>query len=283
MNGVPAGRQDIANARARPALDVYIDRMGTSREPAGSIALALGPAAALLIAGVLSGVRDDLGATNVALILACLVVAAAIAGRQAGVATAIIAAVSFNFFHTQPYESLRIDDGKDIVTVVLLAVLGIVVSEIANRRRSASEDSKAHLRGEHALELVASQLAHRAGPQAVWSDVQTSLVSALDLAECRFEPGITCELPLLPRSGSLLAKQMHWDRGGFELPATGAALEVAYDGRTYGHVVMVPRGRAGSSIEARRMAVGLTDQYGVALALDEYSRTEPGGASPATS
>jgi K+-sensing histidine kinase KdpD len=242
---------------------------GTSREPAGSIALALGPAIALLVAGLLAGVRDDIGTTNVALTLACVVVLAALAGRRAGVATALMASISFNFFHTQPYRSLRINDGKDILTVTLLAVLGVVVSETAQRRRSANQRARSLTSGEHALELVASRLVHDPSPQAVWSEIELSLVEMLDLAECQFEPGDTCDLPILPRSGSLLSKTMHLGREGFQLPESGAAVQVRYGTHTYGHIRLVPRGGAGSSVETRRMAIALADLYAVTLALAE--------------
>lgn len=253
----------------------------TSRESAGSIAVAVGPAAALLIAGVLSGVRDDIGTTNVALTLACVVVLAAVAGRRAGLATALMAAVSYNFFHTQPYQSLRINDGKDILTVTLLAALGVVVSETAHRRRQANLSARSHARGEHALEIVASRLVDDPNPHAVWSEVESSLVELLDLAECRFEPGDTCDLPILPRSGSLLSKEMHWGRDGFRLPEAGAALQIRCEAHTYGHVILVPRSKAGSSVETRRVAIALADQYAIALALHS-SRVQRDQAAPAT-
>lgn len=239
----------------------------TTEDPAGGIALAVGPVVALSIAAALAEVRGEIGATNVALALACVVVLAAVAGRRSGFATAITAAIAFNFFHTQPYLSLRIKEGDDVLTVVLLAVLGVVVSETAHRRRQAKASVRLHTRGEHALEAVAARLVDADGPEAVWSQVETSLVGLLDLAECRFVVDVPSDVAVLPRSGSLLAKEMHWNRSGFQLPAAGAALEVRFRDHVFGHVVMMPSGERGSSVEARRVAVALTDQYAVALAL----------------
>ena len=60
-----------------------------------------------------------------------IVAAASFGGRAAGVTTSVVAALAFNFFHTQPYYSLRISDRFDIITTVLLVVVGLAVGEIA--------------------------------------------------------------------------------------------------------------------------------------------------------
>ena len=67
-----------------------VERRCRTRE--GSFAVALGPLVAALAAGLLSASRDDVGVTNVALVLAMIVVAAALAGRMAGIVTALTAA-----------------------------------------------------------------------------------------------------------------------------------------------------------------------------------------------
>jgi K+-sensing histidine kinase KdpD len=46
------------------------------------------------------------------------------------VAAAIIAALSFDFFFTEPYLRLVITDQHDIITTVLLLVAGIATSEL---------------------------------------------------------------------------------------------------------------------------------------------------------
>ena len=96
--------------------------------------------AIIAVSGLLVAVRDTIGNTNVALMLVVFVVAAAVVGgRLAGVTAAVIAALSFNFFHTEPYLTLRVKEGEDIVTVVLLVVVGLAVGELAllsQRRRT---------------------------------------------------------------------------------------------------------------------------------------------------
>src|SRR5262249_37443823 len=97
-----------------------IKLMTRDREPDGLFSAALFSLLAVLLAGAMVGVRDDVDNANVALVLMTMVVVSAIAGgRLPGVAVSVVAALSFNFFHTEPYESLRIRSGNDVLTVAL--------------------------------------------------------------------------------------------------------------------------------------------------------------------
>lgn len=237
----------------------------------GPVSIAGGPIAALLAAGLLGRVRDDVGSTNVALVLAGIVVLAALAGRTAGVVTAFTAAVSFNYFHTAPYHSMRISGGRDVVTVVLLAVLGLFVSEIGAWRRRNGATAQHVVRMAHSLETVAELVATGADADDVFAAVRTTLTATLGLSDCRFEPAgqrgtAAVDMPVLPRSGALVGASMRVGIGGFELPLGGAALEVAAGGGVLGHIVMVPDARHGSALEDRRAAIALADLYALALA-----------------
>ena len=80
-------------------------------------------------------------------------------GRLAGFTAAAVAAISFNFFHTQPYLTLRIKEGQDVVTVLLLLVVGLVVGELALLRRRTRHEVVAQATGAHVLEDVLALLA----------------------------------------------------------------------------------------------------------------------------
>jgi hypothetical protein len=248
--------------------------MNATEEPAGRIALAIGPAVALAAAGLLKGFRDDVGVVNVALVLSCVVVVAAIAGRSAGLATAVTAALAYNFFHTQPYYSLRISSGRDVGTVVLLVIVGVIVSEMSAGRRRAHAASLRRLHGAQALEAAAAQLAAGSHPDEIWKGIRAALIDTLGLADCRYEPGPLPSVEALPRSGSLFAESMRLGRNGFEMPDTGTAIAVTYAGRTLGHIVLVPQGHSGSARDTRQVAVALADEFAVALATSGFS---PGG------
>ena len=96
---------------------------------------ALGSLGLLIFAMFLVPLRDFLGPANVAIILLLGVQGVAIiGGRAGGIMGAIVAALSFDFFFTEPYLQLVIDDRYDIITAVLLLVTGIATSELGTLR-----------------------------------------------------------------------------------------------------------------------------------------------------
>ena len=230
----------------------------------GNVALAVGPVTAIAVAGLLSRFRTPTSSVNVALILAVVVVLAALAGRRAGLATALAATVAYNYFHTRPYHSLRINSAHDIVTVVLLGVLGIIVSEASAWRRREHSTALVRLQAAGALEAVGAQLAAGASAEDIWTNVRVALMDLLHLADCRLEKA-PAEVSI-PRSGSLVGRKMQWGPDGFWLPEAGASLPVEYHGRTLGHIRLIPEGTRGTSYVARQAAVALADLYAVAAA-----------------
>jgi K+-sensing histidine kinase KdpD len=95
----------------------------------------MGSLTLLVFSMFLVPLRDFLGAANVAIILLLGVqIVAVIGGRQGGILGAVVAALSFDFFFTEPYLQLVIDDRLDIITAVLLLVAGIATSELGALR-----------------------------------------------------------------------------------------------------------------------------------------------------
>src|SRR5262249_50297541 len=90
----------------------------------------------LAVSGLLLIVRDDVFATNAALVLVLPVLAAAIVGgRWGGVVSAVVAALCFDFFFTRPYYSFTISRHDDVETTVVLLAVGLVVGEVVVRAR----------------------------------------------------------------------------------------------------------------------------------------------------
>jgi K+-sensing histidine kinase KdpD len=124
---------------------------------------------ACLMAGATVGVaaastpwRHTLGTPNIALVLAAMVgLAGIVGGRLAGGLAGVVAALSFNFFHTQPYHSLRIHSARDVTIVALLAGLGIVVSDISAWRRRKETIAFRHDEATAAPKQLARLLADR--------------------------------------------------------------------------------------------------------------------------
>ena len=230
--------------------------------------VAAGALGSVLAAAGLVGVRRQVGNVNVALVLVLFVVlGASIGGRVAGVVSALVAAISFDFFHTLPYNSLKIARASDIVTTGLLLFMGLVVGEIAarwNRLRPRVKDDLSQVRRLH---RVAELAAGGEAPGDLILAVTAELISTLGLRECRFErPPFSSELPCLERNGTFAGTLHHYAPGGFELPPEGLELRVIGAGRTVGRFVLEPTPGTGVSVERRLVAVALADQVGVALA-----------------
>jgi hypothetical protein len=245
-----------------------------------SIGLGLGAGGVILLAGVLVPARDSMGTANVALLLSVVVVLAALTSRLAGIGTAVVAALSFNFFHTQPYQSLRISNGRDIATVGLLLFVGIVVSWVGEWRRAASRRADMHRTGEHSLESVVAVAASGATAERVLEVVCESLVHDLRLADCRFEAAPASERPIIERHGAIASRHLRLGADGFELPPDGAAIRVVSNDRTYGQLVLTPRHGSSTNIEQRRAAVALVDLYALVLDRERADVDHVGDRAP---
>lgn len=126
-----------------PADDIWPLRSGDARaheriaQPSATqrlVASVIGSIVAVLVGLVLIPVRADIGLASIALALVLVVVgAAAVGGRVAAAVTSAAAALSFNFLHTAPLYTFHIAATANVVTSVLMIVIGISVGEVAVR------------------------------------------------------------------------------------------------------------------------------------------------------
>jgi K+-sensing histidine kinase KdpD len=235
---------------------------------AGFAALSIGAAAAMV------PLRTSLGQANIALILVIVVVvAASMGGRVAGAIVAVIASISFNFFHTRPYLTVRIDDAKDMLTAALILLVGIVVGELAIARSRQSATRRSHLRSIRSLEDVGALVSSGAPADQVWPEVRRALIATLGVRRARFDADVHHPLPVIERDGTVDVKRRRYLGDGFALPDTGAALNVAADGVFLGQIVLFPDEEVGVTREQRRAAVALADQFGIALRAEPRPRS----------
>jgi K+-sensing histidine kinase KdpD len=243
-------------------------RTGASLRPeeTARIFAAVGAITAVAVAGLLVPVRDVLGATNVALVLAIVVAGAAmLGGSVAGVVTSLAAALSFDYFHTEPYFDLRIDKRDDVVTAVLLLVLGVAVGVFASVRHAMRLDAQVQARGAAHLEDVAAVVAAGANLDEAWPVVRRALLDQLDLQSCRFEPTpFEHHYTALGRDGHIESTVLHYEPGGFALPPEGAVVPVVAGGHSLGRLVLLPTPHRGTTRSQRRVVVALADQLAVA-------------------
>lgn len=246
-----------------------------------AVGMFIGVVGSILVAGLLSEAGDWASPTNVALVLMVIVVlGAAAGGRLAGAVSALAAALSFDFFQTEPYHTLRISSRDDIETAILLLIAGLVVGQIAARAqfiRVAVEQGRSEIRRiTHVAELVAE-----GDPAAEVIDAAADeLTRLLSLRSCRFElPPYGESLQRLERSGVVIPPKQritvsHMGRHGLEFPAEGVELPVLQRGREVGRFVLVPEPGQGASLEQRVVAVALADQVGAAVGAEPSSGDE---------
>src|SRR5229473_461235 len=84
--------------------------------------------------------RTVVAASNLAFVfLAFTIVVAELGGRPAALVTAIVSAMSLNFFLTEPYLTLTITKPDDVIAFVALAVCGLIAAAFGKRRERWSE------------------------------------------------------------------------------------------------------------------------------------------------
>ena len=210
----------------------------------------------------------EIANANVALVLVLAVlVGALIGGRLGGATTALVAAASFDFFHTRPYNSLKIISAADVEATVLLLLVALAVAEVAvrlERVRVRLRDDGRQLRRLHRVAEMAAGGEHL---DDLLLAITAELIETFRLRDCWFErPPYVATFPRMERNGTVIATEHWYARGELELPRDGVELCVIGGGVTLGRFVLVPTRGVGVSAERRIIGIALADQLGVAMA-----------------
>jgi hypothetical protein len=111
--------------------------------------IAIGGMAAIALGGVLTPLRELTSASNLAFAFVLLTIAIGeLGGRAAALVTAVVSALSLNFFLTRPYLTLTIHDKDDVIAFFGLAACGLLAAAFSSgrgRRRDALRTSRAAL------------------------------------------------------------------------------------------------------------------------------------------
>ena len=215
--------------------------------------------------------RSEIRAVNAALVLVVVVlVAAIVGGRTGGVVAALVAALSFDFFFTHPYSSLRINTRDDVETTILLLVVGLVTGELVTRTRRSREVARTSRREVQRMRNVAEVAAGSDSPTHLIESVRRELEALLPAERIWFErPPFEVELPQL-RHGRVAVPPGDPVIGALDpTPSRLVELRVTGAGRVRGRFVLEfaePTTGVALPIEARSTAVALADHLGVALA-----------------
>jgi K+-sensing histidine kinase KdpD len=243
--------------------------MGRDRSPdqvaAAAAAAFLAP---LVAAALMVAVRDEVAKTNMALALVAVVVAAgALGGRLAGAVAAVSATVSFNFFLTSPYLSLRLTSANDVETMMLLLLIGGIAGEVAAVGQRRARAARSGNEEEEGIWRVVEQAVSDADPEDLIEAVRAELLALLKLHQCWWDPRRDhSTLPVLQPRGIFEApRDDRFVDGHFELPSDGFDIPVRAFGTILGYFRCVPTVGVGVGLERRRVAVVLADILGLAL------------------
>ncbi|MBI4012755.1 MAG: DUF4118 domain-containing protein [Candidatus Rokubacteria bacterium] len=249
----------------------------TRQDSESGLWVAIGGIGAIAIGIALVPLRSVTSASNLAFVFLILtIVVAEFGGRAPGLATAVVSALSLNFFLTEPYLTLAIDKPDDVVAFVALAVSGLIAAAFGRRRARSSALVSGVRRDLEALERTAEGLAVGTSLEVVLEDLRRSfglgglvvrraderLVAA---APPRYAGRAAPVLELEPRS--LLATDERWHRlgpHGFRLPEGGGRLRLGAGGESF-CVDLWEGDEGGLSLDESRALAIATAVLGLAL------------------
>ena len=212
----------------------------------------LGPPAAIALAWLLSIGNHDgdqwLTLANAALAMAVLTVSVALVDWLAGITTSVTAALALNYFHTEPFHTLRVTDDRDVVSIVLLGVLGIAVSAVTAYRIRRDVHQIRAGDAVAAAEHLAAALDNDSAAPVVWTSAITATATDLGLVLARVEQSAPPQLPSIARPAGGRAG----DDPTLVLPQYGAALKLERRHAQGRWLVLTPRDGMGPLTLDRR-------------------------------
>jgi K+-sensing histidine kinase KdpD len=220
--------------------------------------------APVIVAAVLALLRDVMAGAGAVLVLVLVLVAVAVVGdRVAGLLAVAAAVASFDFFLTRPYYGFAIFDRDDIEIAVLLAVIGIVTTEIVQwgrRQQARNARHEGYLSGLHAAARLAADTPEAADRIATIGEM---IAEVLDLDACRYdpEPDPAAGRPRMQPDGTIThdGRLVAVDRDG--LPTMDAVELPAGPGDDAGCYLLVATSRVRRpDLEQRLVAVTLAQQ-----------------------
>jgi hypothetical protein len=255
--------------------------MAADRTAESLFYLGAGPLAAIALGIALLPLRGQTTASNLSFaFMALTIVVSELGGRWAAVGTALASALSLDFFLTQPYLELAIDDKHDIIAFVGLAVCGLIAASLGSQRGeriAALTRVRAHCDLLHSIlgpwdptAPVEPQLAKilrsardvfPLAAAAIRNDAGRLVASSPDAFGLRPVPGEVLEPDtLLPARAST-----HFWRSDPALPVGGGRLALFCGPRPLGWLDIWGSGE-GAGIESRRAIADVARLVGVLLA-----------------
>jgi hypothetical protein len=134
-----------------------------------------GAVGAMALGVILIPLRAHTAASNLAFVfLAFTIIVAELGGRSAALGTALVSAMSLNFFLTEPYLTLAISKPDDIVAFVALAACGLIAAAFGKRRERLSEVASRGSKDLDILKKLSEQLRNATPLDDVLGDLRQS-------------------------------------------------------------------------------------------------------------
>jgi K+-sensing histidine kinase KdpD len=236
-------------------------------------AVLLGP----MVAAVLTLDRVQLHENHVTLILVLAVAMVSAAGLPpAGLVAAVTTALAYDYFWTEPYYSLRILDTQDILTVLLLVLVGSAIEQLcwwAGRQRAMAARRLDYLT---ALRSAAKPIGPETHASAVEA-ISDTLTKVLDADSCRLVFNKPLPPTVLRSDGSVAraGKMIDADRDGLPTDdVIGIPVPRPGSGRAYFAVTAATQ-IARPRIEQRQVAALLAQLAAGSLALEASAAKVP--------
>ncbi len=159
-----------------------------TRSLAAGLLVAAGSVA--VITGVIFGLREiaPVLSTGVVYMLAVLLVSS-YWGLWMGLATAVLSALAFNFFHIPPTGRFTIAESENWLGLVVFLVAAVVTSTLAGAARARAEEAERRTREADLSAELARVLLGGAGVEDSLGTAGQRIAKAFDLPRCRSSSG----------------------------------------------------------------------------------------------
>lgn len=184
-----------------------------------------------LVAGLVCLGRPVVVDSHAVLVLVLVVaLISAIGPTGAGVGAAITAALAFDYFWTEPFGSLAIDDVSDVITVALLLLIAVASSQLSmrvTRQQVTAGQQRSYLA---AVQTAVATRSASDAPDDSLEAVCDAITAVLGVDRCRLVRGGTPGTTRLGTDGVVTQ--------------SGRALDVARAGLPTDDVIVLPVGGA---------------------------------------
>jgi hypothetical protein len=239
-------------------------------------------AAPVAVAAALIPWRTSLNTADDALVLVVIIVAVSGTGHRAAAAlAALCSALAFDVFLTRPYGSLRITRRSDLITEILLVVVGVAVGQLAARGRSHRMAATSSRRRVAQLHGVTELMARGTDAEVVIDAAAAELCDVLSLRACHFVRGpLAGAGARVTPAGQVAVGHETWATDDLGLPTRTVDLPVRSGGWLVGHFLLTPTPGRPVTSEQLVVAVAIAGQVGAALAAEQGPTVWPPGRDP---